>query len=107
MADEQKNSLTPEQHQQFLTDVLKACHESFDAWVAKAKLLFPDAGHAEAVKLAHQHVAAIVNAAAPDATASDAVTPLGDPTACMAQYKACIAGGGQNCYQQYLACLRG
>ena len=109
MADTPQMSLTPEQYQQFFAGVLKACYETFDIWVARAKQLYPEAGDAAAVRMAQQQVASMLNTAMPGMGEKSDAMPflLGDPSACLSQYNACLAGGGSQsyCYSQYLNCL--
>jgi len=99
--------LTPEQHQQVIMDTLKACSELFETWLAEVQWANPTIERADAVKLVHQHIGALIAAASPGVAPYAADSPMGDPAGCLNQYQACIAAGGsqQTCYNQYLSCL--
>ena len=98
--------LTAQEYRQFVTDVLQACHQNIDLWVAKARQLYPGIGDLEALQMAHQHVTAILNAIASGTVVKQIDSPLGDPSACMNQYRTYLINGGRNCFAHYLECLQ-
>ncbi len=88
--------LTPERHQQLIKDMLRLCLDNVDYWIEKARRRHPDADEAEVVKIAHQHICAILNAESPDGQLQ-----------CVLQYEACIAAGNPQtvCIAQYDWCM--